>query len=441
MPGCDVIGVERAPSRADPPPRGPSEWRGGWRVVVAAILGAGLGPGLYQNLSSLFTPGLEAEFGWTRGQISTAAGLALIGALIAPLVGRVADRVGVRPVIVGSSAALVAAYLLLANVGGAIWHYQACIVLLVLAVPGTSSLVYGKMIALRFRDHRGTALAVATSGLAGMTILAAPALGQVIDHWGWRRGFVALAVGSAAALPFILLVIRPRSVLAQPMLVGKDEPLSPTPPLPGPGRVADDAPPVVVGGMTAREARRDPRFWCVVAAAMLVNLATTGLVTQIVPLGRELGLTSAEAAVLLTGFGVSAIAGRLLIGALIDRYRPQPAAAAFALVSALAFLGLAWGSSNVAVVLALVFLAGLMNGAENDLLPYLAARLFGLRSYGEIYGSAMPLTLVGTAIGIIGFGRLHDMFGDYDAALIAGALALLGAGGCFLALRDRASDA
>jgi len=389
-------------------------------VVVAAILGAGFGPGLYQNLSSLFTPGLEAEFGWTRGQISTAAGLALIGALIAPLVGRVADRVGVRPVIVASSAVLAAGYLLLANVGGAIWHYQACVLLLVLAVPGTSSLVYGKMIALRFRQHRGTALAIATSGLAVTTIVAAPALGWVIDGWGWRRGFVALAVASAAALPFILLVIRRSSTLAQPTIV------------------EDGTPPVLVEGMTAAEARRDPRFRRVVAAAMLVNLATTGLVTQIVPLGRELGLSSAQAAVLLTSFGVSAIVGRLLIGALVDRYPPQPAAAAFALVSALAFAGLAWGSSHVAVVLVLVFLAGLMNGAENDLLPYLAARLFGLRAYGEIYGSAMPLTLVGTAIGIIGFGRLHDAFGDYDAALIVGAVALLGAGACFLSLRDRA---
>ncbi|WP_294191467.1 MFS transporter [uncultured Sphingomonas sp.] len=396
-----------------------SEWRRGWRVVVAALLGAGFGPGLYQNLSSLFTPGLEREFGWSRGDISTAAGLALVGVLIAPFVGRLADRVGVRPVIVASSAVLVAAYLLLASVGGAIWHYQACIVLLVLAVPGTSSLVYGKMIALRFRHHRGTALAIATSGLAVMTIIAAPALGWLIDGWGWRRGFVALGLASAAALPFILLVIRPSSSLAKPTIA------------------EDGAPPVIVAGMSAAEARRDPRFWRIVIGAMLVNLATTGLVTQIVPLGLEMGLDSMQASVLLTAFGASAIAGRLLIGALIDRYRPQPAAAAFALVSAIAFVGLAWGSSDLAIALALVFLAGLMNGAENDLLPFLAARLFGLRAFGEIYGSAMPLTLVGTAIGIIGFGRLHDLFDNYDAALIAGAVALLGAGVCFLSLRDR----
>jgi hypothetical protein len=54
---------------SSPPPV--SEWRGGWPVVVAAMVGIGVGPGLFQNLSSLFTPGMTAEFGWTRGQIAT----------------------------------------------------------------------------------------------------------------------------------------------------------------------------------------------------------------------------------------------------------------------------------------------------------------------------------------------------------------------------------
>ena len=88
----------------------------------------------------------------------------------------------------------------------------------------------------------------------------------------------------------------------------------------------------------------------------------------------------------------------------------------------------------------LVFLAGLMNGAENDLLPFFAARLFGLRAYAEIYGTAMPIALSGTAVGIIGFGRLHDLTGGYTGALTLGCGALLLAAICFLILPDRAGD-
>lgn len=396
------------------------EWRRGWPVVWAAMLGAGLGPGLYQNLSSLFTPGLERSFGWSRGEIATAAGLGLIGALVAPAIGRVADRVGVRPVIVAAMLVLGAGYLWLATIAGPMWQYQAGVVLLVLAVPGTSSLAYGKLIAAAFVRGRGLALALGTSGLALATMIAAPLLGALIEARGWRAGFVALAIASTlVALPLVLIALR--RVPAGPTRTGPDAP-------------ADALP---ATGITAAEARRDRRFWIVVASAALINLATTGLVTQMVPIGIELGLSETSAALLLTAFGVSAIAGRLMIGALIDRVRPQPAAACFALVSALAFAALAVGPSGLPAIIVLVFLAGLMNGAENDLLPFLAARLFGLRAFAEIYGSAMPIALVGTAIGIIGFGRLHDWTGSYRIALACGSVALLLAGLCFLWLRDR----
>ena len=48
------------------------EWRRGWPLVAGGMLGIGTGPGLYQNISSLFTPGMMAEFGWSRGVIATA---------------------------------------------------------------------------------------------------------------------------------------------------------------------------------------------------------------------------------------------------------------------------------------------------------------------------------------------------------------------------------
>ena len=62
----------------------PSEWRRGWPLVAAGMIGIGTGPGLFQNISSLFTPGMMNEFGWTRGEIATAAGLGLAGALAVP---------------------------------------------------------------------------------------------------------------------------------------------------------------------------------------------------------------------------------------------------------------------------------------------------------------------------------------------------------------------
>lgn len=392
------------------------EWRRGWPVVAAAVTGMGVGPGLFQNLSSLFTPGMAAEFGWTRGEIATAAGLGLIGGLAAPFVGRLTDRIGVRAVIVGCMLLLGAAYLGLAAMTGRLWQYQLLILCLALSIPGMSALCYGKLVSARFTAHRGLALAVATSGLSFTTLLLPSAIGAVIAVWGWRGGFVALAIVTAGiALPLVLLALR----LA--------------PPLAAPDPALD--PDVPVEGVTGRAARRLPSFWALGFSVLLINLATVGLVTQLVPFGLDRGLSAAEAALLLASYGASQIVGRFAMGFLVDRFPAPRMAAIAATISAAAFVALQTPAPGFALAMVLVFAAGLMNGAEHDLLPYLVGRLFGLRAYGEIYGSLLVLGLIGTATGIVGFGRLHDATGGYGWALGSAAIGLVIAAGLFLTLR------
>lgn len=394
------------------PPAAPHEWRRGWPVVAAAAIGIGTGPGLFQNLSSLMTPGIVAEFGWTRGQIATAAGLGLIGALAGPFLGRLTDRIGVRAVIAGAMLLLGAAYLGLASMTGRLWQYQAAVLCLALTVPGTGSLVYGKLIGARFTRHRGLALAVGTSGLSLTTLALPPLLAFVVARYGWRGGFVALALLTAAiALPAVLLLIR-----EAPVAVVKPE----------------EAPPLT--GMTGREARRTGRFWALGGAAALVNVGTVGLVTQMVPLGIDRGLTPAAAALLLTSYGAAQIAGRFTIGWLVDHFPAPPIAATIACLSAFGFAGLLLHAPGLPLALALVFAAGLMNGADSDVLPYLVSRLFGLKAYGEVYGTLLVIALAGTATGIVGFGRLHDATGGDDLALALGAGGMVLAGFLFLSL-------
>src|ERR1700733_9515797 len=52
---------------------------------------------------SVFIKPLQAQFGWDRGSISAALTLcALFSALLLPVAGRLMDRFGVRPVMLGS---------------------------------------------------------------------------------------------------------------------------------------------------------------------------------------------------------------------------------------------------------------------------------------------------------------------------------------------------
>jgi sugar phosphate permease len=78
---------------------------------------------------------------------------------------------------------------------------------------------------------------------------------------------------------------------------------------------------------------------------------------------------------------------------------------------------------------------GLGAGFEFDLLAYLIARYFGRRAYGTIYGCFYTVIAFGGGIGPVIYGRVFDVTGVYDLALMTGAgclvigsLVLLGMG-------------
>ncbi len=295
--------------------KGSDEWRTGWRVVAAAMIGIGCGPGLYQSMASLFTPGLMATFGWSRGDIATASGIGLLGALAVPLLGRLTDRVGVRKMSIFAMLLLTLCYLALSRLSGSLWQLRVIVIGVSLTIPGTSAIVYRRLTVRRFSRHRGTALAFAFSGSSVLTVVAPPAFAAVIAAATWRGGFVALAgLTLLIALPLVLLAIwrdAPNALkLATPV-----------------ARAADT-------GMTDRAARHDVRFWLLAASGLLINLATIGLLSQLVPLGIDHGLTPSRAALLSTGFGMSQLGGRLVIGRLINRLPPNLVAAETAMLSA-----------------------------------------------------------------------------------------------------------
>jgi cyanate permease len=89
---------------------------------------------------------------------------------------------------------------------------------------------------------------------------------------------------------------------------------------------------------------------------------------------------------------------------------------------------LAGGGVTLPLAYVSALVVGLAAGAETDLIAYLAARYFGMKHYGRIYGFLYLPFGIASAISPAVYGWSRDATGDYDAMLhVATGLFVLGA--------------
>src|SRR5690606_22895166 len=109
----------------------------------------------------------------------------------------------------------------------------------------------------------------------------------------------------------------------------------------------------------------------------LVVACAVGLVTNIIPLLQDRGLSAVEAGQIFSAFGISLILGRLVVGYLIDRLWAPGVAAVALMMPALACLIFAMATNNTALYILATLLAGIGAGAEFAIAALLIARYFG----------------------------------------------------------------
>jgi MFS family permease len=380
-------------------PTAATEFAQGWSKLLGALLGLAIGVhSLPFNTSGLFMKGLQAEFGWTRTQISLGPTV-LIAALglAAPFVGGLIDRFGERRLIAPGLVVLALFFATMSQLSGSIYQFYAALALAGILAAGSATPTYTRIINGAFDKARGTALGIALIGTGLATAIAPPLLSLLIEAHGWRAGYLAIAIVIASLTPIILL------------LLGKTAPTQGDHPLKAEGH-------------SVGQAVRDPTFWLLAAVFLGVALASNGLTVHFVPMLTDQGFSPEKAAALASGIGLFLIVGRLLTGVLIDRFFAPRVAAIIFLVSAAGFLVVVWGGARFALAGALA--VGLSFGAEIDLIGYLTARYFGLKAYGRLYGLLYAVCLVGTGLSPFLYGVGFDHYGTYLPVLKVAALLL-----------------
>jgi MFS family permease len=158
----------------------------GWWNVAASFVGLSLSYAMFTVFSfGVFVTPLEAEFGWSRAEISVALTITNITIVIcSPLVGSLVDRAGVRRVLIPSIVLMGLAVSSMYLMQDHILHFYAMYLLIPLLGAGTLPLSYSRVVVAWFARRRGLALGISLAGF-GVGAALIPPLGQWLIARRW----------------------------------------------------------------------------------------------------------------------------------------------------------------------------------------------------------------------------------------------------------------
>jgi len=391
------------------------EFRRGWKVVSAAMIGIGCGlsPLPFYTMG-VFAPHLIATFGWSVAEVMAGLMITTFSVVIgAPLAGALSERFGTRPVALGSIVLFGLSFMSMALLQGSLVQFYLTWGVIALVGSGTLPITFTRTVNRWFDKRRGFALGLAMCGTGLFGILCKPYLAWVIGNWGWRAGYAAIGViPLVLALPISLAWFRePASEMEQQLTQGER-----------------------LVGFTRGEALRSWRFWIIALAMLIVSFALGGPVPNLEGILKDRGLDAATVLSLTPLIGLSAIAGRIIGGLLLDRFwAPAVAFVILGLPSAACWV-LSHGTYDTATAAYAILMIGFALGIEYDVLAYLTSRYFGLKAYSGLYAILYVFFALGSGIAPLAFGRIRDVTHGYGPALLASAVALPLAAALFLLL-------
>jgi MFS family permease len=397
--------------------KGYSEFKKGWPVVAASMFGIGLGlsPVPFYTIG-MFAPHLAKEFGWSFQNIF--AGLTVMSAavvIVGPMVGFVAQRFGLRLVTLISVVLFGLSFMGFGLSNGSLAFFYANWAIMAVLGAATLPITWTRAVNNWFDERKGLAIGIAMMGTGVFGFFSKPFVGWMIVEHGWRAAYFAVgALPLLIALPIALWGFRD---IDDPKITK--------------GAAVSAA---VLPGMTYKEALKDWRFYVLLVSFVAISFALGGPVPTMEGILRTNGFSDSAIPWMAGLIGISAVAGRLVGGWLIDKFWAP--AVGFVLLSApaIGFWFFAHGPLNTETAVISIVLIGFALGVEFDLMSYLIARYFGTKSYAAIYGTLYGFFAGGSGVSPMLFGRSFDQTGSYDSMLMFGFVILLIASAMLLTL-------
>ena len=368
------------------------------RIVLVCFLSVFVIFGIRLSFSVFFAEFVLVE-GWSNEASAAIFSLnMLVFAATAPLAGLALDRWGPRPVF-GLGVCLMALGLWLSSratsLADLLLSYGVIegIGLGITGLGPVASVVAG----WTTPAQRGRALGIAFAGTGLGSLLFVPLANRLIDAFGWRDAYLALAL-------VCLLILLPL------MVIGLRRP-----------------PPSLLPENQRRAARvnwrgllRSPVFWALMIAAVMTMGPVRSLTVHQIAYLESVGIERAAAANVVGLAGLLTSGFFVALGWVSDRFGRAPAytigaAGLFGAVGMLIAIR-SVDMPSLLLLYALFFAMG--EGTRSSQTTALASDVFQRQGLGLINGLVGGLGGLGAALGHWLVGRLRDESGSYDGGLL-----------------------
>ncbi|MFC2025547.1 MFS transporter, partial [Chloroflexota bacterium] len=383
----------------------------GWWIVGACFVISVLVSGIVNLGFTAFFEPITKEFGWSYAQISLAASLRGVElGILAPLVGFLIDRWGLRRLMVGGSILVASGFLLFSRVSSLGMFYLA---FALIAIGMSTCVNTALMIAVAnwFRKRLGLVVGIVTSGV-GLGGFLVPIITMLIDTLGWRTAVFILGLSILVTILPLSLLIRhkpeqygylPDGEVSTPVEVG--EPLS--------------SPKSVEISISANQAIRSRVFWHIALAIMALVFAVYAVITHIMPYLSSIGIIRSTSSLVALAIPMVSIFGRLGAGWLSDRIgRRRVFVLGFILIT-MGMLFFSYAGEAVWLLVPFVFTFSVGWGAGATTRVALLRQYFGRASFGTILGFVSGVAVIGTIAGPPVAGWVFDTWGSYQGIWLA----------------------
>lgn len=353
-----------------------------WLVVVGTFLSSAVTLGTVYSFGSFFDSMAE-DFGTGKGETAVVFGVTTFAFFwLSLLTGRVADRVGPRPVMLIGAVSLLLGLIVTSNVNSIAVGYLSYGAGAGLA----GACAYVPMVATVggwFELRRATAVGISVAGIGVGTLVMNPLVTWLLESYSWRTTFRIIGVGGA-----IILVGCSALVARAPGAAGA-----------APSRLAD-----------AANSAMFRRLWL---AALCSGLALFVPFVFVVPYAKDHGVTASAAAWLIGLLGGASVISRIGFGTLTQRFGTFRLYRLGLVLFPVSYLiWLAAGSSYSMLVL-FVLVLGTGYGSFVAISPLVLADRFGVVGLGSLMGLFYTAQGLGALVGPPAAGRIIDTTDSY----------------------------